>query len=489
MSAVSRYHCASEPSPPAAGATHGGALEIPINEAGFMPTSGLDPTGKVFQYRDSIFRGIYAAAADFYRALFSGSFRDELIRAGLIDTQISPHRMQGFDLLVQQPLIPVVSYASEWSSRMLKDAAELTCNLEQTLRSGGYTLRDGHPWNILFDRCRPVFVDIGSIVEKQPSARSPFFLYDFRSTFLYPLLLNTNGLGDIAYAMMVSFLSTDARGTFDFPIFRLLLGSMPLRQWVFHRRRSRRIDRVWPRDETKGLDLLMDQIDAIDTDDLSGRDRAGTSRAAGPGTGDVSGVLHKALDDVMATYAPSTVLDIGAGSGRATEIALAHGARVIAADIDDAKVTRLYHRFRQSGGDVYPVRMDFCSPNMDHGPWAICTAATKRFRSQMVLLLNLIERLVQFRFLSFDRIARYLADFTQKWALVEFVGAQHPKLCKSGNRRITSGNYTIDALRRSLKRYFDSATVYTQIEPERWLLLCEDPKVVPAHEPVNEWTK
>lgn len=486
MSAVSQHDCASAPRSRTAGAHDGGAPEIPMTEVGFMPTSGLDPTGKVFQYHDSIFRGIYPAAAAFYRTLFSGSFRDELIRAGLIDTRISPLRMQGFDLLLQQPLVPVVSYASEWSSRMLKDAAALTGTLEQTLRTAGYTLRDGHPWNILFDRCRPVFVDIGSIVEKQPSVRSPFFLYDFRSTFLYPLLLNTSGLSDIAYAMMVSFLSTDARGKFDFPIFRLLLGSLPLRQWVFHRRRNRRIDRVWPRDETKGLNLLMDQIDAIDTDALSGREWNGTSRAAAPGSGDESQtVLHKALDDVMTTYTPSTVLDIGAGNGRATEIALAHGARVIAADIDDAKVTRLYRRFRQSGDAVYPVRMDFCSPNMDHGPWAICTAATKRFRSQMVLLLNLIDRLVQFRFLSFDRIARYLAGFTQKWALVEFVGAQHPKLRKSGNRRITSGNYTIDALRGSLKHYFNSVTVHTRIEPERWLLLCEDPKVA-AHKSWNE---
>lgn len=478
MNTVCRIDNAEAASPDSTGPNNHEALMIPVENAHFMPTSGLDPTGKVFRYRDSIFRGIHATAADFYRALFSGSFRDEIIQAGLIDTRISSHRMQGYDLLLEQPLIPVVSYASEWSSRMLKDAAQLTCNLEKTLRTGGFTLRDGHPWNILFDQCRPVFVDIGSIVERQPSARNLFFLYDFRSTFLYPLLLNSSGLSDISYSMMVSFLSTDARGTFDFPIFRLLFGSMPFRQWVYHRRRNKRIDRIWPRDEAKGLDLLMRQIDAIDTDDISGMDKAGTSYSAAQGASDESGrVLHKVLDDVMATYAPSTVLDIGAGSGWATEIALAHGARVIAADIDDAKVTRMYLRFRQSGGDVYPVRMDFCSPSLDHGPWAICTAATKRFQSQMVLLLNLIDRLVQFRFLSFDRIARYLAGFTHKWALVEFVGAQHPKLRESGNRRITSGNYTIDALRRSLKRYFNSATIHTQIEPERWLLLCEDPKV------------
>lgn len=47
---------------------------------------------------------------------------------------------------------------------MLKDAALTVLDLLLELAQCGLTLKDSHPWNVLFDAEKPVYVDLTSIV-------------------------------------------------------------------------------------------------------------------------------------------------------------------------------------------------------------------------------------------------------------------------------------------------------------------------------------
>lgn len=141
-------------------------MQIPINEIEMVPTSDFDDVGKVFRWKKQIYRGVYASYADFYKEIFSSPLGEDLINLGLIPTQVVPYHLNGFEIILEHKTVPVISYPIEWCSAMLKDAALLTCDIQLRLLKSGYTLKDAHPYNVLFDFSVPRFVDVGSIALK-----------------------------------------------------------------------------------------------------------------------------------------------------------------------------------------------------------------------------------------------------------------------------------------------------------------------------------
>ena len=90
---------------------------------------------------------------------------------------------------VQSELIPFVSYPSEWSASMLRDAGELTLEVARRLWADGYHLRDASAYNVVFRGTDPVFVDLGSI----GMGHTPLWVGygQFCDHFLNPLLIET----------------------------------------------------------------------------------------------------------------------------------------------------------------------------------------------------------------------------------------------------------------------------------------------------------
>src|SRR5678815_3981698 len=90
-------------------------------------------------------------------------------------------------MVVRHRMVPFTSYPEEWCPAMLKDAALTLLDLLVELARCGLTLKDAHPWNLLFDRGRPVYVDLVSItplVDERWRNEA-----EFRRFYLHPLLL------------------------------------------------------------------------------------------------------------------------------------------------------------------------------------------------------------------------------------------------------------------------------------------------------------
>ena len=84
---------------------------------------------------------------------------------------------------------------------MLKDAALTNIRLLTELARYRFTLKDAHPWNILFDAWKPVYVDISSIVSI--SDNTAWHGYDeFCRFYLYPLMLMAHGQDRIARRLL-----------------------------------------------------------------------------------------------------------------------------------------------------------------------------------------------------------------------------------------------------------------------------------------------
>ena len=133
-------------------------------EVTFHPHSFADDAGRLFWLNDQLCRGIYPKQAPFFAQLFREGVIQNLIEQGLlVETEPTDLIVDGFSMILKHHRIPFISYPQEWCAAMLKDAALNIINLTIELAGRNLTLKDAHPWNVLFDACKPVYVDATSI--------------------------------------------------------------------------------------------------------------------------------------------------------------------------------------------------------------------------------------------------------------------------------------------------------------------------------------
>ncbi len=138
---------------------------ISSDEISFHPGSFQDEAGRLFYWREELFRGISAQSAPFLTDFVQGDAMQKLVREKLlIETEIAPFATEDFPLVLRHRRLPFVSYPFEWSGPMLKAAALLVIDLAIALFGLDLMLKDAHLWNVLFDGARPVWIDLPSIV-------------------------------------------------------------------------------------------------------------------------------------------------------------------------------------------------------------------------------------------------------------------------------------------------------------------------------------
>ena len=119
-----------------------------MNEAAATVNAGSfrDRDGRVYHYQGRIFRGLSQSALDSFRQLQEKAFYGKLVESGkLIGTRELPEHENPLPVEVkgqwagflEHDLVPVVSYAYEWSFSLLKAAAGLQQHLvERESRNG-----------------------------------------------------------------------------------------------------------------------------------------------------------------------------------------------------------------------------------------------------------------------------------------------------------------------------------------------------------------
>ena len=446
---------------------------IPAEEVRFEPTSGRDIVGDVFHWHKGIYRGIRDPYAEFYSSILSSDLGEKLTTIGLVPTKVTRYMLEGYELVLEHQKIPVVSYASEWCTAMFKDAAILTCNLHEELLTAGLTLKDAHPQNVLFDCARPTFVDIGSIAKSAGRGKA-FFLNDFRRTFLYPLLLRQSGLALLANAALVvhlgaqSFVSGNPDSPTSSTLYRACRSNMPARQWMFHRFEEYRINRMWLRDPVSALRRLRDQVKAIPED--CGVTRGQPADGGAHATARAADPQHRELGKILEQCKPESVIILGVGDGQSTLLAENCGARVLAADIDDARLNRLYRYVAARNLRILPVRMDLHVPNQKHGPWGVCSAAESRLRSDLVIIEAMTSHFFTKERISFDQLSRRLAAFSSRSAIVQFDERRWEGTDSWEATHCTE--FSLGRFQEHLRRHFSEVRVAYEPREHRTFLVC-----------------
>jgi SAM-dependent methyltransferase len=477
---------------------------ISPDEISFHPLSFADLNARLFTWKGELFRGVTTNRATVYREMFQNGVAQDLIgKKLLIETELTAFQVPKYDLVLKHRKLPFVSYAFEWSAEMLRDSALMMIELQLELSRNGLTLHDAHPWNILFDGTRPLFVDFGSI--RRWEGPTHWGAYDeFCRYLFYPLHLFASGHGRIARALLFEWdkgvLAAEFEALRKQPpkieepvvvpeknVFRSLLGF------------GKKTDRVEPAKRlpppippptvaplplspipqpydfaTKELFLerLKQAIQAVELPWVK-TDWSGYYDAAFPPlTPHESWHLkHRNVHDLLSELRPATVLDVGSNRGWYAQLAASLGSTVVGLDIDETCVSRLYADAKTSQANILPLVMSFLKPSPGYGLNQWFAPASERLSCDLVLGLAIVHHLVFKSRLFFDQIVAGLSIFSKRWLLVEFIPREDKYVAEWYDDSFAW--YTLDNFQAELRKVYCSIRIVPSFHEPRLLLLCE----------------
>lgn len=404
------------------------------------PASYTDPNGYVYWQDGQVFRRIYPEKAPFIAGLLENPTVARLIADGkLVGTRVADSDEPG--LLLAHDTIWPRSYPHEWCSPMLREAGALIVDVTSALGEAGYALADGHPWNVLFHRGKPVFIDVGSIVEAHPALPWPA-LAQFNRFVRYPLHLYGAGLPELARARLQDL----ALGVSADLAMRALPASYKWRHPLVTAKLRLNVAAEAMADSARAgaaagakarevAPEMMRQIRQGFFASLRAEVTAIAPAAKGawvsyyancPSMAEADAAAKATLmERVLDELAPQTVLDLGANTGQYAMMAARKGARVVALDQDEPSVAALYRASRQENLDVLPLVMDLGNPSPANG-WCASQRpdALTRFQSDAALMLALIHHLVFTANASLAQVAQLAGRASKRHVVLEWVAPE-----------------------------------------------------------------
>lgn len=439
------------------------------------PASFRDPAGHVFWRDGRLFRYVAPAYRPHYDAVQSSGAYARWVEQG----RLIAHREHpaGADapagaLVLEPELVPFVSHPYEWSFAMLQDAALLTLDLQADCLAHGLTLKDASAYNVQFRCGRPVLIDTLSF--EQYREGTPWVAYrQFCQHFLAPLAL---------IAHRDERLAALTRTALDGVPLDLASKLLPRRTWaslglLTHLHLHARSQRQRSASDARGLERraaqarvrsggvraivqnLRDTVAALQWRPAGSTwsDYYATADHYGAGGVDAKTEL---VEQLLRASAPGVVWDLGANTGRFSELAARHHRAVVAWDGDALCVDHLYRRLRAAGETpITPLVLDLANPSPQQG-WAQAErrGLIERGPADVVLALGLMHHLVLAAQVPVDRLAEFLAR-VGRTLVIEFVPLDDPQAALLASRLQGRGHqYDRAQFEAAFRRHFHLRT-------------------------------
>jgi hypothetical protein len=459
--------------------------KIPWNEIEHYSPTGRDQDGCVFFWNGRVFRGYTAGGwKDFSRTYESGAIEELVRRNMLVETKISDFTTDGFEMLLEHKKIEFVSYPYEWTFEMIKSAGILEIEIEILLTEYDLGLREAHLFNVLYDGCKPVHININSIGPYD--RRGPTFpaYGDIRRSCIEPLELYQEKKGEIARLQLKEIgLSTFHGEKTDSRPWMKGLGSAtdrlsssvkePIKKQLsnLHRvmntsteRRRASLLKIKRSIEGKRLPMERDAFSNYYNTSWA-KYHSHTDKSEWP-------TKNNSFDRLLRTLDPGTMLDIGSNKGWYAKQASIQGHRVLALDNNCQSLDQLFKESRGDSSSILPILMNTIDPSPGYGiGYCQLPPATKRLSCDTVLGLAIVHHLVKWQWLSFDNIIDAFEPFCKSNLIIEYI----PKNDLIVGEWFKNGFdwYTLDNFRKSIERYFVIQEVLPSTPDGRLLFLCK----------------
>lgn len=441
-------------------------IQLKESDVTFAATDVLDKDGRVFYWNNNVYRAITEHKAKLYTEILGEKEFTDLFQKGLVETSIADIELQGYELVLRHEKITFISYVTEWSGSMLKEAALVTINLNRALIDLNLQLKDAHPWNMLFEGCHAVYIDFSSIIHKRQS-RKWFPLEEFWGKFYLPLLLMSYGCAREARTLIVDQETLRGRNITRYDVFLVLIKRLKLREIITF------LFELQPRPRNRPdlfLDKLKDRVERTTIPFERTHWSEYCDEEVDISTLDSWMTKRKETCFVLRRIQPKTLLDIGSNTGWFSKLAAQNGSKVIAFDNDEPSINKLFLNQGARSLSILPLAMDFRFPTPAYGLGLRCQDATKRFQAEMVLALAVVHHLVFKQKASFEIIANNLASYTTRWLLVEFIPKEDIYVSKWYNESYYW--YTLDNFIVELRNHFKKLEFLKSNPEPRVLILC-----------------
>lgn len=474
-----------------------------------MSTFGdmIDRRVRLTSVGDRIFRDINHPWVGFYRQLWNdGTIKDLSGRRLIVDTEpdVEGDSSTLGALRFVQPKLSFVGYPHEWSASMFKAAADVCLSIHEFLYNRDLCLIDSHPWNFVFDRTDPLWVDITSIDKYDPLVAYGSLL-EFRETFLNAIALFCSGNEAIVRAVLAHRFSSMSDALRNALISggnwrqqkwpkRILKGvfyaqiqsvKIILAEWrkFLHFRLS---DFSSPKGALKVVEKMRRELTrfpvAANSYEWASYIQAGQDRLS-------SGELENrkldsrrlenakvgAIDAWFEKLKPMvrTVLDLGCNNGLFAQMAWMREFAVAGVDSDAGSVDNMYMAVRGVKASIACGVVDFVAPRECSGMVTnLLPSFVERFRADLVLCVAVTHHLFFGRYrMSFELIARLLAEYAKKFLIVEFVPGSDTFLRGHYRNSNDVEGYSIENFSKALSIYFSVVETKPSYPDGRILIL------------------
>ncbi|HLI94444.1 MAG TPA: class I SAM-dependent methyltransferase [Puia sp.] len=409
-------------------------MSSPATDSQIHPASYRDPAGFVFTAGGTLYRQVNRGYAGAYDRLMQSGLYDKLAGEGLL----IPHEETTSGLactpeaykILHPRRVCTVSYPSEWSPTQLRDAALLTLRIQSLAMEHGMSLKDATPFNVLFDKAKPVFIDTLSF--EVYDASKPWVGYrQFCECFLFPLYLHYySGLGTHKVAM--AWPEGIAAGTTA----RLLpwKSHWSAGAWMHVHLQARMAARGGAGDgkgfgfsQVKLMRLIghLQSLVAGLIPEARGHSKWSNYYDETIPSTEYLRSKEQVFREYLGDMSFGDALDLGSNEGWFARIVAEKGKPVIAVDADWSCIDRLY---RKGTAEILALCVDLADPTPASGfGGAERDSFTSRAASDLVIALALVHHLAIADNVPLPLIAGYLSELTRSKLIIEFVPASDSK--------------------------------------------------------------
>jgi SAM-dependent methyltransferase len=442
---------------------------------------------------------------------------DGVIRAEICRNDCFPHElMSEKKLILKHPKVEFISYPNEWCALMLKDSAIFHLELCERILNEGLYLKDAHPWNILFDCGRPVFVDFTSIVNRQglfeeeylfanhsfvnasDNNRLVSIVYEifsrmYQPYFSRPLMLYAFGQRERVRGRIQDTTlnaSTSIISFYEcFPKLRKVRSAIN-KIWLLYK--AYRYEKLAFKTLKKTEELkcffggLRKQVEALKVE-IGGSAYSLYYQKKGEDQNkefsDSWNSKQKNVYQALKSHEIVTVLDVACNTGWYALMAEKMGKTVVAFDIDEGCIESLYTQVRDGRLNILPLVMNFTKLTPDrysiYDGKKVLINAHDRLRSDSVIALGIIHHLILGLGMTFASVLDSLTLLCKKQIIIEFVEKDdamiqgEPEFFPAyfKNRSILS-NYNLEDLVFCIEEHGFDVDVQASYPDTRKILVC-----------------
>ena len=356
--------------------------------AAFDAGSFRDRESRVFRHGDGLYRALSPTAWEAWQALEGTAFFRRVVEAGrLVETRaLEPAEADALELapgdswqgFLEHRQVPFVSYPFEWSFHMLRRAALEQLDLHLEALEDGLTLKDASAYNLQWRGARPLFIDIGSFEPYRDG--EPWVGYlQFCRLFLYPLLLTSlkgvafqpwlrgclDGIPPREMAGLMSFKERFSRGVFTHVYLHAKLQARAegARTSVKGELKRAGFSKEILRTNLRAMRKVVARLD-WSPGGSTWADYAETGHSYDQTDLEAKRTFVREAAESAPGGRWTRVWDLGANTGRFSELVAPHADTVLALDGDHLAVDRMFRRLEENGPhNILPLVLDLADPS------------------------------------------------------------------------------------------------------------------------------